>query len=263
LREISVNRPSADTTKATEALKALWRDGRAEVDEPVARAAAAGATTPNAPHDSAEALAARYHSAWQRLWQGMGAAPADMTLLQALVARYTEPHRKYHTLQHLDACFRHFAGLRDQAGQPDEIEVALWFHDAIYAIRAPDNEQKSADWARAALLAGGAGTAAADRVHALVMVTRHDCAPQTPDQEILLDVDLSILGTPPPVFDAYEVQVRDEYRLVPLSDWRANRRRILQGFLQRPRIYHTASFNSRFEAQARANLQRSIAALAG
>ena len=203
-----------------------------------------------------------YQASWQRLWQGLGAARADMALLQALVARYSEPHRKYHTLQHLDACLRHFSTLRADANHPDEIELALWFHDAVYEIRAPDNELKSADWAGSAVLAAGGSEAAAQRVHALVLVTRHDSPPQTPDQEILLDVDLAILGAPPAVFGAYEAQVRAEYSMVPAPDFRSNRRRILQGFLARPRIFHTPGFNTRLEAQARANLQRSVAALA-
>ena len=151
---------------------------------------------------------------------------------------------------------------RADANHPDEIELALWFHDAIYEIRAPDNELKSADWAGSAVLAAGGSEAAAQRVHALVLVTRHDSPPQTPDQEILLDVDLAILGAPPAVFGAYEAQVRAEYSMVPAPDFRSNRRRILQGFLARPRIFHTPGFNTRLEAQARANLQRSVAALA-
>lgn len=204
----------------------------------------------------------RYATSWQRIWQGLTGRPGDPVLLQALLDRYCEPHRRYHTLEHLDACFRHFESVRGQAAHPDEVELALWFHDAVYAIRAPDNEQKSADWARSAMREAGIPEASVQRVYALVMVTRHDCAPQTPDQEILLDVDLSILGARPQVFDAYEDQIRAEYAAVPVADFRSNRRRILQGFLDRPKIYHTPEFGTRLEAQARENLRRSIAALA-
>jgi predicted metal-dependent HD superfamily phosphohydrolase len=209
------------------------------------------------PDTSLETLRSRHAPAWTLLWQAFG-APVPEGLLEALLAHYAEPHRHYHTQAHLDACLAHFGRVRAQADRPHEVEMALWFHDAIYAIGAPDNEQRSADWARSALLQAGARPDAADRVAALVMVTRHDCAPATTDQALLLDADLSILGQRPAVFDAYERQVRTENGAVPEDFFRRRRQGILQQFLDRPRIYHSAPFFEAFEAQARANLARSI-----
>ncbi len=192
------------------------------------------------------------------MWRELGTADADATLLRALVQRYSEPHRAYHTLQHLDACFASFAAVRDATTHPQEVELALWFHDAVYEIGRPDNEQHSADWARSALLAGGGSGDAALRVHALVMVTCHNVLPQTPDQQVLLDIDLAILGAAPPLFEAYERQIRVEHASVPEHDFRSRRRRLLQQFVARERIYHTQHFRNRCETQARANLRRSI-----
>lgn len=202
-----------------------------------------------------------YVSAWQQMWRNLGVASADPALLHVLLGRYSEPHRKYHTLQHLDACFANFATLRGQAAYPAEVELALWFHDAVYEIAVPGNEQASADWAAQALLAAGGAPAAAQRVHALVMATCHDRVPQTADEKILLDVDLAILGSASGEFDAFEVQVREEYAAVPTNQFRARRRRILQQFLDRERIYHTPALHASHEVRARANLQRSIGQL--
>lgn len=199
---------------------------------------------------------------WNTTWQQLGLVPADPSLLQALLTRYAEPKRKYHSQEHLDACLAHFDSLQAQALHPGEIALALWFHDAIYDIGASGNEARSADWARDALLAAGASAAVAQRVHALVMVTCHDVAPQTGDQEILLDVDLAILGAPPAVFDNYELQIRAEYADVAEGAFRTRRCRILQHFLDRPRIYHTELFHRLRESQARDNLARSIRQLA-
>ena len=205
---------------------------------------------------------ARHQPGWQAAWQALAPRCAEpSSLLQQLAARYAEAHRHYHTLQHLDACLRHLEQQRMLAQRPDEVALALWFHDAIYDIGAADNEQRSADWARSALRDHGGAADAAQRVHALVMVTRHDQPPQTPDQQLLLDVDLAILGAPPAVFDDYERQIVREYQAVPTAAFRSNRRRILQGFLDRPRIYHTTAFHETREAQARDNLGRSIRAL--
>jgi predicted metal-dependent HD superfamily phosphohydrolase len=209
---------------------------------------------------SLDTLLTQHGPAWQQLWQAFGTVPPD-GLLAALLARYAEPHRHYHAQAHLDACLAHFARVRTQAERPHEVEMALWFHDAIYAIGAPDNEQRSADWARQALEQAGIAPDAVARVAALVMVTRHDCAPQDTDQALLLDADLSILGQPPAVFDAYERHIRAEHAAVPEAIFRSRRRGILQQFLERPRIFHSAHFHAAFEAQARANLARSISRL--
>ncbi len=203
----------------------------------------------------------RHQPHWHATWQSLAPRAPAPELWAALTGRYQEPHRHYHTLQHLDACLRHLARLNAPSQRPHEIALALWFHDAIYDIGASDNEQRSADWAQAALQDCGGAQEVAERVHAAIMVTRHDQPPATPDQQILLDVDLAILGAPAAVFDGYEQQIGREYQAVEPAAFRANRRRILQGFLDRPRIYHTAFFRDAREAQARANLGRSIAAL--
>src|SRR5262245_28096498 len=77
-------------------------------------------------------------------------------LLEELTRRYSEPHRAYHTLQHLAEAFDTLAACGDRVERWDEVLFALWFHDAIYDTRRHDNEERSADWARDELLAGGA-----------------------------------------------------------------------------------------------------------
>ena len=145
--------------------------------------------------------------------QGVAAVPS--ALYNELMAAYAEPHRHYHTAQHLEECFAHFDAIGSLAGHPAEVALALWFHDAIYDPKRQDNEEKSAGWARAAVLAAGAAPDAAARIHALVMATRHAAVPRGPDEEVLVDIDLSILGAAPARFDEYERQVRAEYAWVP------------------------------------------------
>lgn len=197
---------------------------------------------------------------WQTTWEELG-APADAALHDALIARYSEPHRKYHTLQHLTECLENVRELRALAEHAAEIEIALWFHDAIYQVRRNDNEAKSAAWAHASMLAGGTPPAAAARVHELVLATRHNAIPSGNDAAILVDVDLWILGAPPERFDEYERQIRAEYGWVPDFLYRRERRKILQQFLARSRIFNTELFFVRFESQARANVARSLARL--
>ncbi|HYD76400.1 N-methyl-D-aspartate receptor NMDAR2C subunit [Ramlibacter sp.] len=199
-------------------------------------------------------------ASWQRLWGELGAASVNGGLLNQLVAAWGERQRHYHTLQHLRECLAHFEAASMLARRPAELELALWFHDAVYEPTRDDNEQRSADWARASVLAAGCTPEVADRVHALVMATRtHQYAGDDPDTRLLLDIDLAILGAAPARFDEYERQIRQEYAHVPEAMWRERRPQLLRDFLARPRIYLTDAFHDALEARARENLQKSCA----
>lgn len=199
---------------------------------------------------------------WSRAWRGLQAAGDGHEVRDALLARYAEPHRRYHTLQHLAECLSLFDTLRDAPDRPAEVELALWFHDAIYELGSAENERRSADWARAALGAAGVAADAITRIDALVMATRHATPPRTRDEQVLVDVDLAILGATPERFAEYEQQIRGEYAHVPALLFGHRRRALLQAFLDRASIYSTPALHRRLEAPARANLARSIAALA-
>ena len=198
---------------------------------------------------------------WQTVWQQVGALNAGENLYDRLIACYAEPHRKYHTVQHLNECFMHLDSLRSLADHPDEVEVALWFHDAIYDTTKKDNEKRSAEWARDSLLAAGVTNEKAERIYKLVMSTMHDAVPVGRDAKVLVDIDLGILGAEAARFDEYEVQVRQEYSWVPENLYRAARRKVLEEFTSRQWIYSTERFRSAYEAQARENLSRSLAQL--
>lgn len=199
------------------------------------------------------------HANWNEAWHALGVESPGDVLCAELQRRYGEPQRHYHTMQHLGECLAWFEREKTSAERPGEVALALWFHDAIYDVHAHDNEARSADWARQALLEAGADRAAAERVHALVMATRHDAVPEGRDAELLIDIDLSILGAERTRFDEYERQVHAEYAFVPDEIRLPRRRAILQRFLDRQAIYATPQMHAQLEARARANLQRSIA----
>lgn len=198
---------------------------------------------------------------WQAMWRRLGASVPDDSLFTRLVECYSEPHRSYHTMQHLKECFAHLENVRSFAERADEIELALWFHDAIYDTRRKDNEERSAEWARDSALAAGLSDEQANRVYELVMTTKHDAVPAGKDAEVLVDVDLGILGSEASRFDEYEGQVRQEYSWVPGPLYRSGRRKILQEFANRKNIYSTDYFRTEYEARARSNIARSLARL--
>jgi len=196
---------------------------------------------------------------WRQLWTRLGVGKPDAALFERLIACYSEPHRRYHTVRHLDECFGKLEELRTEANHPEEVvELALWFHDAVYDTRRQDNEAKSAEWARATARAANLAAAVGQRVQRLIMATCHDAKPKEPDEKVLVDVDLSILGESAERFDEYEDQVREEYSWVPDDVFWKKRREILKRFLERAAIFNTRKFIQAYEARARANLERSI-----
>lgn len=197
-------------------------------------------------------------SSFQRAWAGIGAHGSGAALLEQLLAAYAESHRKYHTTQHLTECLQLFDGVRALAQEPAEVEIALWFHDAVYDVKASDNEAQSAQWAQRALAAAAVPAGLIARVVDLVMVTRHTGEPRLPDQRLLVDVDLAILGAQAERFAQYEQQIREEYGFVPGWLFRRKRKAILGTFLERPRIYGTDHFYEALEQVARANLAAAV-----
>jgi predicted metal-dependent HD superfamily phosphohydrolase len=190
---------------------------------------------------------------WNRLWSQLGSAPPSQ-LFDELIARYREKHRHYHTLQHLDECLCQLDAVTTLAVHAPEIELALWFHDAVYDPHKQDNEALSAAWARSSAVAAALPNESCDRIYELVQATASHSRPRTTDEALLIDIDLSILGAPPARFAEYEQGIRDEYNWVPEVIFAAKRRTILNRFLERETIFHTRYFIERYERQARVNL---------
>ena len=199
---------------------------------------------------------------WAKLMGAFGFGANEDTF-HSLNAAYTEKHRHYHTREHIKACLEHVNDFASQAEHPEEIEIALWFHDSIYNPLSSNNERKSADWASSFLLANGARPEAIERVHRLIMATQHNVSIHTKDESILLDIDLSILGADARTYDKFEKAVRQEYWIVPMFIYRRKRAEVLNSFLLRPHIYRNEPFLSEREHQARANLSNAVAQLSG
>src|SRR5262245_18351172 len=90
----------------------------------------------------------RHQAGFARLLGTYGIAPADAyPIFDHLVAAYSEPQRHYHTLRHLDEVLRTVGKLRDYCHDPAAVELAVWFHDAVYDPRGQDNEARSAQLA--------------------------------------------------------------------------------------------------------------------
>jgi predicted metal-dependent HD superfamily phosphohydrolase len=197
---------------------------------------------------------------WERLMADLH-IPEERETYASLEAAYAEPHRYYHTAQHIDHCLAEFDLARNLAVEPAEVEVALWFHDAIYKPHRSDNEQASADWAERFLATHSVDPARIGRIRAHILATRHASPAASADAQLVLDVDLAILGTDRETYWKFEESIRKEYRWVPGPLFRSKRTEILRSFLERPFIYSTLLLRDRLEATARSNLAAAIEAL--
>lgn len=199
-------------------------------------------------------------SRWAALMQRLGIG-ANLDVFAKLRAAYAQAHRHYHTAEHIHHCLDELEGVRPLAREPDEVELGLWFHDAVYITRRKDNEAKSAEWAREFLGANAVDRARVDRVRDLILATTHAAPAPDADSKLLVDIDLAILGADPAAYARFEENVRKEYRWVPAPLFRRTRATILKSFLDRPSVYATAHFRERLEEPARRNLAAAIAAL--
>ena len=201
---------------------------------------------------------------WVRLVGVYGVGPASAyPVSDRLVAAHAESHRHYHTLEHVGDVLR-VAG-RLPADDRQAVQLAVWFHDAIYDPRATDNEERSAALTAVWLMPLGVPSDVIAHVADLVRATAHltTAAPTNADTAALLDADLAILGASEVRYRRYAADVRKEYAWVPDADYRAGRTAVLEAFLARPRLYHTDAMHAEGDAAARANLRAEVAALAG
>lgn len=198
--------------------------------------------------------------AWQRH------VSTDRTLLDRLLARHREKHRRYHTAVHVAWVIRHVDELAsvEPIEHLDEMIAAAFYHDAVYEPTYPANERASARLARRDLASIGWGADAVDRVATMIEATEHSATSAggvSGDSAVLLDADLAILGADPTGYSAYVTGVRAEYRHATDDEWRAGRAAVLEEFLDRPTIYSTPTARDRWETRARANLAAELASL--
>jgi predicted metal-dependent HD superfamily phosphohydrolase len=194
-------------------------------------------------------------------------APAGLVLADALLdvveSAYATPGRAYHGIDHIEEVAGEFLGVTDTVSwnRPNEVYLAVLFHDAIYVPGARDNETRSAELAKKAIAEHLADQHLdAERVVALIERTaQHGNAGEVDrDMALFLDCDMAILGAPPARFDAYDAAIAVEYSAIPRDAYAAGRRAFLSRLLASPRIFLSDRFHEKLDAAARANLRRAL-----
>jgi predicted metal-dependent HD superfamily phosphohydrolase len=176
-----------------------------------------------------------------------------------LLRRWSEPQRRYHTVEHLTAVLDHVDTLEEYAHDPNAVRLAAWFHDAVYLPERSTNEERSARLAERALPEAGVPEERTAEVARLVRLTvTHDPADDDRDGQVLCDADLAILASPPSAYAAYTAAVREEYHFVPNEAFRDGRAAVLRQLLELPRLFRTPYGREKWEATARYNLRSEL-----
>ncbi|MFJ3883556.1 hypothetical protein ACIPW5_39665 [Streptomyces sp. NPDC090077] len=214
-------------------------------------------TTPETTPDTA-ALRAR----WDATATAAGATRDPAPYADRLLAAWAEPQRRYHTTVHLADVLARIDALAGHAADPTAVELAAWFHDAVYRPDRSENEERSAALAERALPELGVGPDRTAETARLVRLTvTHDPAPGDTNGEALCDADLGVLAGTPEAYAAYAAAVRAEYGFVPDEAFRTGRAAVLRQLLALPRLFRTPYGTAHWEAPARRNLEAELAAL--
>jgi predicted metal-dependent HD superfamily phosphohydrolase len=200
------------------------------------------------------------YEAWSTL---TGDSPTARTEWAAVVASWSEPHRRYHDLGHLAAVLGLVGELEAAADDPAAVRLAAWYHDVVYDPRRDDNEEVSAGRARAGLR----GLVPPDRiaeVERLVLLTAgHSPEPGDANGAVLCDADLAVLAGPPDSYAAYASSVREEYGHLPDDVFTAGRIAVLEHLLALPALYRVPLVAAEWTRRARANLRAELTLLRG
>jgi predicted metal-dependent HD superfamily phosphohydrolase len=197
---------------------------------------------------------------WQHLLASFDIKPdiAHVTFTQ-IVTAYSIPERYYHTLEHIEHVLNIIETFQDQTKDMTVVQLAAWFHDLVYDTQANDNEERSAEYASDWLASLGFSSRIIATVSRFILSTKsHQAAPDDFECQVFLDADLAILGSPPVEYGHYAVAIRQEYAWLPEAEYLVGRKRVLQRFLQRDRIYYTEPMFQAFELSARSNILQEI-----
>lgn len=201
-------------------------------------------------------------------WLDVADIESRREVLIELLRAYGAPDRHYHSLTHVADLLSLSAVYSDRLARPNIVDLAIFFHDAVYDATRRDNEAASAGLARERLTRLGLALGDVNEVARFIDATAHgNAALSSPlgDLAWFLDFDLSVLGAARETYVRYAAAIRREYAIYSDDVYARGRRSALDGFLSRPSIFTTREFRDRWEACARSNVawELSVQTLSG
>ncbi len=198
---------------------------------------------------------------FESFYKNLNAVPDAISVFSEIEKLYSIPQRFYHNLEHIGNCLAEFDKIKDRIKDKYEFEFALWLHDCVYDTRSSDNEEKSGKIATEIIMDSGLSKGFVKKVYDFIIATKHNKSTDDSDTKYLIDIDLAILGSSADSYNLYRANIRKEYAWVNNIDFSNGRKKALESFLNRERIYYTDYFYEKYEIAARTNLKEEIRAL--
>ncbi|WP_124981472.1 HD domain-containing protein [Nonlabens xiamenensis] len=170
--------------------------------------------------------------------------------------KYSSKSRHYHNLDHLDHMFSELEKVKSEINRLDAIEFSIFYHDLIYNPRKSDSEYQSALVFKKRL--SNTSFTPIDYCVEQIVATKEHKLSDDSDTNLLLDMDLSILGSEPDRYQGYAKKIRKEYAIYPGWMYRKGRKKVLQHFLSLDSIFKTEFFRNEYEEKARENLENEL-----
>ena len=172
-----------------------------------------------------------------------------------IASNYSKRNRHYHNLHHLDNLADELVKISTKLNDWPTIIFSIAYHDIVYNILKQYNEEKSADFAikRLKLL-----KIPEDKITVCkeqILATKGHNISVDDDTNYFIDADLAILGSEYEIYRVYIQQIRKEYKFYPDLLYNPGRKKVLNHFLQMDAIYKTHYFTSKYEQQARKNIE--------
>lgn len=195
---------------------------------------------------------------FEALWRRCSLPNANANATQVwdnLVTRYSEKHRHYHNRKHLVFCLQLLDTAASFVEDESALEMAIWFHDAVFEPMAKDNEERSAALFK---IVGKNHFAPSfiDTVSNIIVATKHINDPKHNNEAYMLDIDLASIGLPWPHFRQDCDDLRAESSGIPDTNFYSGKLKFFDALVKRPRMYYTDYFFTRYEDKARENIQR-------
>lgn len=179
-------------------------------------------------------------------------------LWEELVSFYTNEHRYYHSLSHLENVFLRLKEVQELISDWDVVLFSLFYHDIIYDVEQSDNEEQSAVLAEKRMRELKVPLTQIHKCRKQILATKGHHFHSDPDTNYFTDADLSVLGQDWKDYAMYAENVRKEYAVFPDAVYNPGRTKVLKHFLQMDRIFKTDYFHDRLEKQAKENIQREM-----
>lgn len=194
-----------------------------------------------------------------------------LQFLNLFFQQYSQKNRSYHNLEHITHCFSELKLIENNLSETDyfKLFMAILGHDVIYGAK---NNEKTDEVLSAEFLMTQAHnffdfkqTQFSELFldsSILIEATQHQIqnSNKTNLTDILISIDLAILGQNEAIYSNYCNNIRQEYSHIQLNDYQIGRSKALKTFIDKEKIFPSTLFQH-YESKARVNLGKEILSL--